>query len=315
MKFYTGVTDTDWYSFLRKILPDEVNFWQPGGRTSFKVLTQGAPFLFKLKSPDNAIGGLGFFVSHTFLPLSVAWDIFGFKNGAENYSQLLKKILSLRTDYSSVKTDPVIGCIVLTNPVFFDDQDWIPVPSDWASSIVQGKSYSTEDPIGKDLWSKVNYTLAKYQFFKKEEESKSQFVLDNSYSPEYRQVLTYVRTGQGSFRVSITEAYTRRCAVTGEKTLPVLEAAHIKPFADSGPYFINNGILLRSDLHKLFDSGYMTLTKDYRIEISRRIKEEFENGGEYYKYHGNSMIVLPHRPLDQPRSDFIEWHNQHIYKG
>jgi len=315
MKLYAGVTDTDWYSFLRKLQPDEVNFWQPGGRTSFKVLTPGAPFLFKLKSQYNAIGGLGFFVSHTFLPLSVAWDIFGLKNGADNYSQLLKKILSLRTDTSSFKTDPVIGCIVLTNPVFFQDEDWIPVPSDWTSSIVQGKSYSTEDPVGRELWSKVNYTLAKYEFYKKEEISKSQFVLDDSFSPEFRKVLTHVRTGQGAFRIIITDAYTRKCAITGEKTLPVLEAAHIKPFADSGPYFINNGILLRSDLHKLFDSGYMTLTKDYRIEISRKIKEEFENGGEYYKYHGKNMIVLPQRSMDQPRSDFIEWHNQHIYKG
>ena len=315
MKIYAGITDTEWYNFLRKLQPDEVNFWQPGGRSSFKVLTPGAPFLFKLKSPYNAIGGLGFFTTHTFLPLSVAWDIFGLKNGTDIYTQLLKKILSYRGSSSSFESDPVIGCIILTDPVFFREDDWIPVPSDWSASIVQGKSYSTEDPIGRELWSKVNYTLAKYEFFKKEEESKSQFVQDDSFSPEYRKILTCVRTGQGAFRVCITDAYTRRCAVTGEKTLPVLEAAHIKPFADSGPYFINNGILLRSDLHKLFDKGYMTITKNHKVEISRRIKEEFENGVEYYKYHGNRMIVLPQRSLDRPRPDFIEWHNQHIYKG
>ena len=51
----------------------------------------------------------------------------------------------------------------------------------------------------------------------------------------------------------MTDAYERRCAVTGEKTLPVLEAAHIRPYALLGPHRVNNGLLLRSDLHKLFD--------------------------------------------------------------
>jgi putative restriction endonuclease len=80
------------------------------------------------------------------------------------------------------------------------------------------------------------------------------------------------RLGQGAFRVLVTDAYQRRCAVTGERTLPVLESAHIKPYARSGPHSNNNGLLLRSDLHKLFDLGYITVTGDMRIEVSKRIK-------------------------------------------
>ena len=49
--------------------------------------------------------------------------------------------------------------------------------------------------------------------------------------------------------------------------LPVLEAAHIKAYAESGPHHISNGVFMRADLHKLFDAGYMTITKDYRVEI------------------------------------------------
>ena len=82
--------------------------------------------------------------------------------------------------------------------------------------------------------------------------------------------------GQGAFRVLVTDAYTRRCSVTGERTLPVLEAAHIKPFAVAGPHIISNGLLFRSDVHKLFDTGYLTITSDHKTEVSRRIKEEFE---------------------------------------
>jgi putative restriction endonuclease len=77
MKFYLGVTDNNWFRYLSQINPEDINFWQPGGTVNFKVLTPGAPFLFKLKSPLNAIGGVGFFSSHTFLPISVAWETFG----------------------------------------------------------------------------------------------------------------------------------------------------------------------------------------------------------------------------------------------
>ena len=314
MNFYLGVTDTDWYRFLREMKPEDINFWQPRGHASFKVLNRGAPFLFKLKSPYNAIGGLGFFTTHSFLPLSVAWETFGTRNGSENYYNLLNKIQSKRSKSSTFEPDPVIGCIVLTNPVFFADEDWIPVPSNWSASIVQGKTYSTEDPIGKELWSKVLYNLSKYEFLKKEEESKSQFVLEDCPSPEYKKILTRVRLGQGAFRILITDKYEKKCAVTGEKTLPVLEAAHIKPFADSGPYYINNGILLRSDVHKLFDKGYMTITSDYKIEISHRIKEEFENGKEYYKHHGKNLIYIPEKQIDQPSPKFLKWHNENIFK-
>lgn len=61
MKFYLGVTDNQWFDYLSRINPEDINFWQPGGTVHFKVLQPGAPFLFKLKSPLNAIGGIGFF--------------------------------------------------------------------------------------------------------------------------------------------------------------------------------------------------------------------------------------------------------------
>jgi putative restriction endonuclease len=81
MKFYIGATDYNWFYYLRKINPEDVNFWLPGGKTIYKILGPGAPFLFKLKRPYNAIVGVGFFSSQTFLPISIAWDVFGNRNG------------------------------------------------------------------------------------------------------------------------------------------------------------------------------------------------------------------------------------------
>ncbi len=314
MKFYLGVTDNNWYKYLSSINPEDVNFWQPGGTVHFKVLTPGAPFLFKLKSPLNAIGGIGFFSSHTFLPVTIAWDAFKNRNGCETFDEFSKMILNYRSDKRNI--NPTIGCIVLTNPIFFKEEDWIETPRDWGKSIVQGKSYDSNDLIGKEIWSKVEKLLEKYLHLNAIDEGKSQFILEESASPAYgNSVLTKVRLGQGAFRVLVTDAYSRRCSITGEKTLPVLEAAHIKPYALSGPHFISNGLLLRSDMHKLFDGGYLTITKNLKVEVSTRIKAEFQNGKEYYQYHGKDLLFIPSREIDKPNEKYIDWHNSNIYRG
>ena len=81
MKIWVGVTDKDWFQFLNRINPDEVNFWQPSGSRVFRALQPGEPFLFKLHSPDNFVVGGGHFVRYSALPASLAWDAFGLKNG------------------------------------------------------------------------------------------------------------------------------------------------------------------------------------------------------------------------------------------
>lgn len=311
MNFYLGVTDYDWYRYLSRIDPEDINFWQPGGNTAFKVLQQGAPFLFKLKAPYNVIGGVGFFSSQSFLPISMAWDVFGERNGCASFHDLKQMILNYRSDKTN--QNPQIGCIVLTNPVFFKEEDWIEVPENWSKSIVQGKSYNTEETIGANLWRRVELALEKYLYNSGMEGLKSQLILSEPEARYGNSILTKVRLGQGAFRVLITDSYSRRCAISGEKTLPVLEAAHIKPYALSGPHFISNGVLLRSDMHKLFDAGYITVTPDYKVEVSQRIKTEFENGREYYQYHGKELMVLPNNLQDRPARQYLEWHNEKKY--
>jgi putative restriction endonuclease len=124
-----------------------------------------------------------------------------------------------------------------------------------------------------------------------------------------------VSLGQGAFRILVTSAYSSACAITGDHTLPVLEAAHIKPFYLSGPHIISNGILLRSDLHKLFDTGYMTITPDYRVAVSPSIREKFKNGKEYYAMHGGSLSVVPSKSSEKPNTELLRWHNENVFKA
>lgn len=315
MNFYIGVTDPTWFQYLNSINPEDVNFWQPGGQTIFRAINPGDPFLFKLKKPFNAIAGVGFFSTHSLLPISVAWDIFGNRNGLDTFEEFYSKIHNLRSHNNLLEQNPNIGCIVLTNPIFFKKEDWITIPSNWSSSIVQGKSYSIHETIGKNIWEQVQNIITKYQALESDAGAKSQLIFEEPNSQYTRSILTKVRLGQGAFRVMITDAYQRKCAVTGERTLPVLEAAHIKPYAKSGPHFISNGLLLRSDIHKLFDNGYVTISPELKVEVSKKLKEEFSNGKEYYKFHGSSIIALPNKTLDKPSGQYIEWHNNNIYKG
>ena len=309
MQSYLAVTDYNWWRFLAGLQPDEVNFWQPSSGQAFRALKQGEPFLFKLKSPHNAIAGGAFFISYTQLPLSLAWDTFGLKNGMPDYQSLASKIRGLRRDRT---LNPSIGCIVLTSPFFFAKSDWIPVPPDWSKNIVRGKTYNLQERHGARLWKRVRAQLATQRAEASPESSEAPLVAEElaQYGSEY---VARNRLGQGSFRTLVTDAYERRCAFTGEKTLPALQASHIKPYASSGPHRVNNGLLLRADVHQLFDRGYMTLTKDLQVEVSKRIKEEFENGKAYYALHGQPLQAIPTGGEDQPSATFIEYHNTEVF--
>ena len=125
--------------------------------------------------------------------------------------------------------------------------------------------------------------------------------------------MTSTRLGQGAFRVLVIDAYQRRCTVTGEKILPVLEAAHIKPYAQSGPHAVNNGLLLRADLHILFDRGYLTVDPDLRVHVSQKIREEYQNGRHYYALEGQVLQTTPVHETQQPDRSFLSWPNENVY--
>lgn len=98
-----------------------------------------------------------------------------------------------------------------------------------------------------------------------------------------------------------------------ESSLPVLEASHIKPYSQEGPHNICNGLLLRKDLHTLFNRGYITVAEDLHIEVSNRIKQDYGNGREYYKFHGKMLEGVPDSICDRPFTRFLRWHNESVF--
>jgi hypothetical protein len=96
------------------------------------------------------------------------------------------------------------------------------------------------------------------------------------------------RRGQPQFREKLLEAYQRRCAVTGCVLEPVLEAAHIVPHAEGTDYRVSNGILLRSDIHTLYDLHHLSIDGRGRIHLSREAR-----ASEYRVWEGKE-IKMPH---------------------
>jgi putative restriction endonuclease len=230
---------------------EELNFWQPGGSRAFKTLSAGDLFLFKLHSPNNFVVGGGVFAHSTLLPLRIAWESFGRANGARSLQEMKERIGHYRRDRRDEK-NPQIGCILLTQPFFLPERSWIPIPTDWSPNIVQGKTYDSTVEPGRELYRKLLVALSTISLADASE-SLLRDLPDESEGRYGAPVLVTPRLGQGTFRVLVTDAYERRCAVTGERVLPVLEAAHIRPYVEMGPHRVDNGLLLRSDLHTLFD--------------------------------------------------------------
>ncbi len=308
MNGYVATTDGDWFRFLSdQEQVDEVNFWQPnpwGG--SFGVLRRGEPLFFKLKAPDNAIAGLGFFEQYSELPLSLAWDAFGIKNGAASLQAVRERLVRLRRRDVPWYEDFVIGCILLSEPVFWPRDLWIPEPADWRPQIVRGKTYDLTRGVGRELWDEVLLRLEAVR-----SAASPDPLLPGGYGEP---TPTPHRIGQGIFRVAVTEAYGRRCAITREKALPALDAAHIRPFADNPVHYVRNGMLLRSDVHKLFDAGYITVTPDYHVLASRRMKDDFDDGDNYLKLD-DSPLWLPATAELRPDPDALRWHNDNRFRG
>jgi putative restriction endonuclease len=302
VNLYIANTDNTWFDFLSSEANlTEVNFWSPG-EMGFRAIQHGEILAFRLKSPRNKIGGFGIFTSHSRLPIQTAWEAFGRANGMSSLEALRTAIAQFRTETTLFSTD--IGCTILVEPFFFPAHLWFNLPPSWSPSIQRGKRYSTDDPEGLHLWNRLLET------------AQMSPVIPAGFAEEQVRfgspTLITPRLGQGAFRVLVTEAYGRQCAITDGKVLPALDAAHIKPYGVGGSHAKSNGILLRKDIHSVFDAGYATFDEDLRFSVSNKVKEVFNNGEEYLRLHGKPLR-LPKSRVDWPDIELLRWHNTHRY--
>jgi putative restriction endonuclease len=313
VNIFVSNTDFNWYTYLHnQPAIDEVNFWKPHGGTGFSYLREGELFFFKLKKKyKGKIVGFGQFLMFQRMSVVDAWETFGVSNGVGSSQEMIQRIAHY-VNGNPISWNHEIGCIIITNPVFFPKEYWVDAPEDWKDQIVTGKGYSMFEEVGKRIYFDCIQTaeMLKVPLF---DDLFGTPMTANAAARYGEPVLTQPRLGQGGFRLKITSLYGK-CAVSGEHSTPVLEAAHIRPYSQQGSHSVSNGILLRSDIHKLYDRGYVTVDPDYTFRVSSRLKDDFKNGKTYYELE-NRKIWLPGDPVNWPSRENLDYHNSQLFLG
>ena len=299
--FAVAPTDLDWFQQLRTdgVKGDVINFWTP---TPWNIsrLQVNDKLYFMLKSPIRKIGGFGKFVEYKNMKASEAWRKYGRDNGVENLSQLISRTDKYKAKHTkkNLIPDPVIGCILLKDPEFYDNDN-----------------LKTDKSEGIDFPKQV----VKIKYFRKREkkvqnekereiEVKKTFELVDS-SKSKRKLLTQKeRKGQAAFRRDILKIYNNSCAITEIKQKEVLEAAHIQGYVNEESNNVQNGICLRVDIHKLFDNGLISINNDYRVIVSSMLKST-----EYERIDGKK-IKLPNNKMHYPSANALENHNKQVFR-
>ena len=302
MKGFVANTDWDWFAQLRAVPQlDEACFWRAGGE-AFRALKAGEPFFFKLKAPHNAVAGFARFAHYTQLPCSAAWAFFDDACGAASLSAMIERLHRMRSRAGLrgfSKTDHPAGCILLGEPVFFDEEDWIAVPADFVPRVGQGKSYSVERGDGKAL---LRDCLARVR-------------ADRRRAGEdvagYTPLVMVPRLGRLSFVAAVLDAYDRRCAITGETTVNALSAVRIRVLPDAPGYEVANGLLLRADLARLFEAGHLTVTTEYFLRVAPSIAKASED----YAALDGVPVRLPRKTAHRPMVEALWWHNETRFLG
>ncbi|MBD0390189.1 MAG: GUN4 domain-containing protein [Nostoc sp. C3-bin3] len=150
-------------------------------------------------------------------------------------------------------------------------------------------------------------------FLKPHEELYNEIYLlnnENYYTPEnqeiaQKQILKSIaqRRGQSKFREGLQVAYDDCCAITGCDAEQALEAAHIIPYCKTEDNDISNGLLLRADIHTLFDLNLIAIEPEtYKVHLALSLRYS-----SYYDEIKEKYLKLPKNEFYRPNKEALEW--------
>ncbi|MBM7556727.1 HNH endonuclease [Halanaerobacter jeridensis] len=284
-------TDIDWFQFLKKRLNFQViNFWTDTPWNPQK-LNFGDKFYFLLRSPVRKIAGYADFYYYQNLTIREAWQKFGRGNGVNSLYELGTKA----TGDKEPDFNTEIGCIVLQNPVFLDEDDYF-YPADYNLSFSDAISKHKYFPQRDKIHFENDYQQVGFSFSSISADEEYQF----NQAPQTR--------GQSEFRQNLFRYYNNQGVITKEHNAELLDAVHIHPHLTSNRHHPKNGILLRTDFHKLFDEGLITITPGYQVLVASQLESDY-----YHEYH-NKDIYLPDDHIFYPDQQVLEFHNRYIFR-
>lgn len=289
--FVISPTDNSWFQFLKDSeLNSFVNFWTPTP-WNIQKLNSGDKWYFILKSPVRKLGGFGEFYEYKNLVANDAWREFGQRNGCKDKIQFIEKIesyINKRSESYNGESIDInnykIGCVILKNCQFWEEEKF-QRPSDYdidfAIQVVKYKYFNQYDPFTNFIDKATDFNLV------------------NEPREEYRKEVSQ-RKGQSEFRGKILKAYNNKCCISGETCPELLEASHLQSYLTQYSNHIQNGILLRVDLHRLYDSGLLFIDSNYVVHISSILESTT------YKQFDKTKILLPNNVNSYPSKESLE---------
>lgn len=291
-----GSSATNFWSLKQKdSAPDQELARVKPGSLVLQVLKQGGQYYI--------VGG-GYFVKWVLLKPSKAWECFGVRNGRNSFAEMMQEIREQGGDENS----DLISHI-LYGTFIFSNRDALPVPVEYTQEF-DDNDYrfliSTAQPIGRYL----DHILRERRAGLSAEE----------YSSDWRGIYYLAakhveHADIDGFHAAVMAAYDFKCAITGDTSVPVLDVANIQPCYSKSFQSVQNGVLMRCDLHRLFSEGYITLSYvgDDAIEV-RVSKSLASMGAESYLKYDHKRITLPQDRTAWPKREYLLWHNNKCFE-
>lgn len=131
-----------------------------------------------------------------------------------------------------------------------------------------------------------------------------------------REVIIRQRVNQSFFRSTILSSYNAKCCITGLSITDFLVSSHIIPWSKDEVNRLNphNGLCLNSIHDRAFDKGFITISADYKIKVSKYFDEYNKDEAvfDWFLKYENQTIILPHKFL--PSKEFLDYHYKNIFK-
>lgn len=290
-------TSPRWFSALSELTPrpSRVAFWQPTSGIPHKIKV-GEPWFFVEKGAPRVLG-FGRFLGHEGITISGLWDRYGQATGTTSENALLGEITSAKKGKAGTG-DTQIGNVILSDFTPFSQPVSLP-PLD-LPKLNRAFQYVPAGNSILDLADQKPTTLERDLAMAEAEVKREGGFDPTSITDARRKVLASIvrRQGQTKFRNELMEAYEGRCAISNCAIPELLEAAHIHPYKGAETNDVRNGILLRTDLHTLFDLGLLAIdTGSWAVLISPRLL------GSNYEQFSRRKLRRPRDEAQHPSAE------------
>ncbi|MBL6082279.1 HNH endonuclease [Belnapia sp. T18] len=296
MPNWLAITQQDWLRRTRDARHEAVHFWLPSPWQR-RDLIAGDRWYFREQTWDKGLGrppqilGHGIVVRYEQTTPRALFASHGSATGYDSVSELAEGIGT--TGYGEQGAlDRSIGNIILRDVVVYERPIIAPRDIPTASLV---------SPNGRTYWP-FNDELVRPLLSDSEGRIKASEADDSAFDPKNakdarEKVLRAIKTrrGQKGFRDALLKAYSGRCAITGCSVLDVLEASHITPYLGPETNHVTNGILLRADLHTLYDCGLFAIDPGTLKVIIAPLLETSS-----YRKINNRPLRLPASPSESP---------------